>query len=558
MTFKSIVFTIAFILIQSALFCQNDLSKLSYEQLKDSLVKHSYPKKYAEAYLTKAKREQNKLRISFGYENMAHAVTPKEALIYCDSLITISHEIKRDNYPAFGYMLKGYFLYELGKDKEALEAYLIAYNYANEKNHSAQKRQIEEFIGAIKLNLGQYKAALKIFKKRYVYVTSQPNYKETHKEDYLYAIDDLSSCYLRAKMLDSAEVKIKEGLRFSLKNKDSIWYRDFLAKSAFHLYFENENMRALDSFQKAEQLSKKPIHLSINYYYQGKIHQKLGNIPLAISFFNKVDSIYIQNNNTYIELKEVYKILYEYHFKQEDKAQQAYALEKLIEVDSILDELSVTVNSRSISDYEIPKLKAEKAKLLGELNKEHDKTSYIIITSIVISIILIIILIKLNLDKKKLKNRFYNIVQTQDDIAPTTKVGKTPKVVTQKPLSISKDIIDNVLGALTHFENNKAYLDNQITLTSLAKQFNTNSVYLSKIVNHYKGVSLSKYLNNLRINYCVSELRHNLTLRNYTIKALAQEMGFRNTESFSNAFKKQTGLNPSYFIKELNNLDESS
>ncbi len=83
-------------------------------------------------------------------------------------------------------------------------------------------------------------------------------------------------------------------------------------------------------------------------------------------------------------------------------------------------------------------------------------------------------------------------------------------------------------------------------------------MYLSKIINHYKGKSLSNYLTNLRIEYCISELRQNATLRKYTIKAIAQEMGFRNSESFSKAFKKQTGLNPSYYIKELNKLEESS
>jgi YesN/AraC family two-component response regulator len=67
-------------------------------------------------------------------------------------------------------------------------------------------------------------------------------------------------------------------------------------------------------------------------------------------------------------------------------------------------------------------------------------------------------------------------------------------------------------------------------------------------------MSFSNYLSNLRIVYCIAELRENSTLRNYINKALAQEIGFRNSESFSKAFKKETGLNPSYYIKALNKL----
>ena len=36
------------------------------------------------------------------------------------------------------------------------------------------------------------------------------------------------------------------------------------------------------------------------------------------------------------------------------------------------------------------------------------------------------------------------------------------------------------------------------------------------------------------------------------VQAIAKESGFNNTESFSKAFYKKTGIKPSYFIRELN------
>jgi AraC-like DNA-binding protein len=542
------------------LHSQQDLQTLTYKQLQDSISKHGLTKHLADVYIKKAKKEQNNYHIAYGYEYMTRAVSLKDALIYCDSLVPLSHKISHKNYPALGYLFKGEFLYKAGRDKEALDNYLIAYKYANQKNNIVQKNNIMQFIASIKLNLGQYEDALKIFLKERERITSLPNYKQEHTIDYIYNLDDLTSVYLRAKMLDSAEVKIKEGIHFSKQTKDRMWYNEFLANSAFHLYFKNELNRALDSFQKVESLTKLPIDLSVYYYYQGKIYQKLNNTDLSIDYFNKVDSLYVQYKNPHIELKEVYKTLYEHHYEHDNKYEQLQAIEKLIEVDSIFDELSINVNSKSISDYELPDLKKEKEKLLEDLNKEHTKTNYIIASATLIALVLVLVLIKLYTDKKQLKARFESIIQKQGANSKSVldKTIEAPSEKIENTLNISQEVIDAILEALTQFEHNKGYLDNQITLAFLAKQFSTNSVYLSKVINHYKDMSLSNYLSNLRIKYCITELRENSTLRNYTIKAIALEMGFRNAESFSKAFKKQTGLNPSYYIKSLNKLEENS
>lgn len=98
-----------------------------------------------------------------------------------------------------------------------------------------------------------------------------------------------------------------------------------------------------------------------------------------------------------------------------------------------------------------------------------------------------------------------------------------------------------------------------INLNSLAKNMGTNSNYLSKIINFHKGDNFSTYLSDLRIEYTIEALQKQSKLREYTIKTIAHEVGFGNTESFTKAFYKKTGLYPSYFIKQLkkNNSKES-
>ncbi len=86
----------------------------------------------------------------------------------------------------------------------------------------------------------------------------------------------------------------------------------------------------------------------------------------------------------------------------------------------------------------------------------------------------------------------------------------------------------------------------------MAKSFGTNYTYLSKVINLQKGKHFSNYINDLRIVYAYQELKKDPKLRNYTIKAIAKECGFKSAESFSKAFLKKTGIYPSHFIKSLN------
>ena len=86
---------------------------------------------------------------------------------------------------------------------------------------------------------------------------------------------------------------------------------------------------------------------------------------------------------------------------------------------------------------------------------------------------------------------------------------------------------------------------------NLSKSLSTNSNYLSKIINFYKGKNFSSYISDLRIDYCVEKLKTDEIFIKYSIKAIAFDIGFNNTESFSKAFYKKTGIYPSFFIKEL-------
>jgi len=117
--------------------------------------------------------------------------------------------------------------------------------------------------------------------------------------------------------------------------------------------------------------------------------------------------------------------------------------------------------------------------------------------------------------------------------------------------SIPDKTLEKLLKKLHHFEASEKFLKNEVNLTWLANQLNTNPKYLSEVINGYKGSNFNNYLNSLRIQYIVSKLQNDPSYLEYKISNLAGECGYASAQVFLTAFKKEMGMSPSAFIENL-------
>ncbi|WP_299885225.1 AraC family transcriptional regulator [uncultured Lacinutrix sp.] len=555
MRFKQIfALIITFFALQNA-FCQGNsidsLKKLSYEELKtgffSSLNIDSVANKYVEVHIKRAKKENDIIKIADSYLYKSYISNYEGAIKYSDSIIDLTINQNHIYYPALGYMLKGYHYYNEGKDKKAVDEYLKADKYAVNSNNLKQQIEIKQFIGGIKYNFGDYKDALVIFKEQLDFIKKQSDYKNKYKTDYLIALDDLSKTFLRGKEIDSALKYVKEGIIEAQKQNEDVMYNRFLLTSGSSYYFKKKYNQAIDSLEKLKPQIKDDNRLAMCLYYMAKIHEKK-DPDRAVFILKQVDSIYQITNNPFIELRDVYKSLFNYYSTKGIEKEQLNSVKKLIVVDSILDLNYNYSENEIIKKYDIPKLKVKQQSLEQKLVKTK-KSSFII--SIVLCLVIVIAFLfvfKFYKTQNTYKRRYIKIV---NDTKSLNKKENT-KIINNENLNISKEIINEVLEKLEQFEKNKNFLEKGLTLNSISKELSTNSSYLSKIINHYKEQSFSNYLNSLRINYAINELKYNIKFRNYTINAIAQEVGFKTAESFSKSFFKEKGIYPSYFIKQLN------
>lgn len=127
----------------------------------------------------------------------------------------------------------------------------------------------------------------------------------------------------------------------------------------------------------------------------------------------------------------------------------------------------------------------------------------------------------------------------------------TDKASEKKLSIISDDTLKAILKGLIKFEMSDKYLRKDMNIVWLSNHLNTNTKCLSDIIKNHKEKNFNSSINSLRIEYITKKLYSNPIYRGYKITYLAEECGYASSQVFVLAFKKETGVTPSYFIENL-------
>lgn len=138
-------------------------------------------------------------------------------------------------------------------------------------------------------------------------------------------------------------------------------------------------------------------------------------------------------------------------------------------------------------------------------------------------------------------------------------LSKVDKIdVVSKKNSIPAETEQLLLNKLKKFESTSKFTNKDISLAVLAGQFETNTKYLSEIINKHYHVNFNTYINKLRINFIIEKLKDEPNFCNYKISYLAEISGFASHSSFATVFKSITGISPITFIDLLKNESDNT
>lgn len=96
------------------------------------------------------------------------------------------------------------------------------------------------------------------------------------------------------------------------------------------------------------------------------------------------------------------------------------------------------------------------------------------------------------------------------------------------------------------------YLDNPLTLSSIARRLNCHPKYLSRIFQRSMGMSIADFLTNMRIERASSLLK----IGRLDVTRIAYEVGYTDKSNFSRSFRKVMGMTPGQYRRQFHPAED--
>ncbi len=509
------------------------------EQLENDSTKQSL---YLKSFLLKAKSEKNFEEIINGYKNYVHHSDEKLKLVYADSMVYVAKQSKTNNLIGSAYLSKGIVYYSLKRHQEALDNYLIANEFVSKTTDKYLTYKIKYNIGHIKYYLGFYNEAISLFRECVAY------FENEDARGYLNSIHSLGLCYNKignyGLCSDTNKKGLAEGKRLGNSDMDSY----FIHSEGINQFDKKNYREAIKKINYSLPVIKKNkdfANEAVGYFYIGKSYWQLNESKIAFPYFEKVAQIIDTKNYIRPDLRENYELMISYYKSKNNLKSQLYYIQKLLKIDSIIRNRYQYLSERIHREYDTKTLLREKKNIQNLLNnrKHNDLILGLVILGLFTSLVFLSFR---NIRNKQIyRQKFEELMRNNK--TPLVKINPASIGITD----INQDTIKQLLKQLEKFEKDKKFIEKDLTSNKLATTFGCNVKYLSKIIYHYRGKKFVNYINDLKVDYLIALMQKDKTLRNYTNKALAEEVGFSSTQRFANAFFARTGMPTSYFIEEL-------
>ncbi|WP_442845077.1 helix-turn-helix domain-containing protein [Leeuwenhoekiella sp. H156] len=511
----------------------------------------------ANRYLELAKASNDKIKLARGYDLMARVYDTDTNLKYADSIIQVSKNLENHkNYPAIGYLLKGVYYYIKDDFVNALvnfeesEQFILKSDFEKILTYRLGVSAIHKLVGS---------SSIEFQKRTLQLIEDQEDFELVYYDALFKVCEGIGYSYLDINDLKNAEFYFLKGQKLVDKlNLDD--YESFIFHDRGILAFENQDYdSALDFFNKAS-VSDFDLSKRITFLIdRANAKQLLGNYAGAKKDFIRANSLFVDSGVFPQQLNDLYSFLIcDASDSKNFEMQQVY-IDRFIRVQneekSRFEDLNKYINSKS-------KYWNHSSEIISKSTFYKLALFFVLIIATVLLFVVIALLNKSGEVADKLSTFLVggflirspsykeentlqkNIISEQEAILIKNDVDST------NDLGIDVVVVKDILKKLDDFEAKKEFIKIG-GLRNVSCHLETNSSYLSKVINVHKKQSFANYIHELRIAEAVDKLKSDPILRSYTVEAISKEFGYSSAESFSKAFKRLTNFYPSIFIKNL-------
>lgn len=417
---------------------------------------------------------------------------------------------------------------------------------------------------------------------------------EDNIEQEIITLQNLANFYYRQNDYDTGNIYNEKMIKF--KNYDiSVNFYLLLNKSLNEVSKSNFD-QAIAYISEAKEYAVKnklqPMTVASAYSLLSDFHERKGDDAASLKYLKKSLEVAENNNIIYMSrsLADVLSKRYE-SFGNEKEALK-YKIKYWTITDSIFNNIEFNKMQNIKFYYELDSKSEEIQKINSdmELKEKQLKDARIRFVSLfsvfVLCIMFIIILyrqkkkindtykdlflknkelLKAEQESRKERNDFLNLLaheremnllllkqineSSQDIQAKDTDI-KDENIKLYSVDKISDDKKEIILKKISHImENTKDFCDCGFTLDKLSKTVGSNTRYVSHIIHEKYNKSFPSFLNEYRIKEAQMRLLDTENYGNYTIKTIAESVGYKSLSGFITIFKSYTGISPAIYQK---------
>lgn len=548
---------------------QDTLATKSNDELKQliGLNMRSNPKAsiaYSKYFLHRAEKANDfeNQCLAFSLMGSSNRILGKVSLALENQLSAehLLHKIANSELKVAVYNALGNTYSDLGMYDKVLPAYFEAIRISEVHGLTLNTIAIKHNLAYFKDQIGAYEEALTIIKEnRKLILENEDNIEATDvilsKNDMLQAM-----VFTKLKQPDSVIFYAQKALKTAKIQKDQFSEQGLYEFLGTAYAQKNLYDKAFENLNRADSLGVvmgNNISLMDTRFSLASAHYQVKNYDKVIAILENSIEITERDSLNYANNDDNYKLLAEAYKEKGNYEKANYYFEKYIQKHNFNKNLYQIIDT-SFDKKKVEEFQDELTQLQAEKDEKQNYLLYLGLVATLVILILLAMLLKFYRTKKRNEYKFQELHQKLNFAKTDEKIRiieTNDDVLEEQTTSdVSDDVTQQILEGLKKLEDQEYFLRQDCNAYTISKKIKTNTSYLSKVVNSHYQRNFNSYINDLRINYAIVRLENDKRFRSFSIQSIAEELGYKTADSFTKYFKQNTGLNPSFYIKQLNNL----
>jgi len=479
------------------------------------------------------------------------------------------------------YNLAGQIYFEKGNYSRAFELYLKGILICEENNMSELLPEFYKNTGNIYCSFQDYEPGIDCYIKG-LHLARKFNNTEVE----IKLLNNLTGMCCYVNRIEEAKLYYNESLKY--KSLDTI--QQYLSDLNLGLIYVNEQKydSATACFKRSAEyaISNKleSKYISSSYTELAQLYEKTGRYDSALYYIQKGMEVVKESGPMYIFAENLKTMANIYRKIGDDKTSLLYKTRYWTLYDSIFskNEFNKMKNTQFLYEMDknyrkIESLNADKER--KELQVESQRKLLVIV--FISLLILISMFIIVYTQKRKLNNAYRDLFKRNKDLLKFEQkykellnaknsstegintpfisginynLNETPeetnidKVKLQSASKLSDEQKEKLLYDINKvMEDPEKFCDCDFSLEQLSSLIGSNSRYVSQVINETYNKNFRTYINEYRIKEAQLRLMNIKEYGNYTIKAIAESVGYKSHTNFILIFKKMTGMSPSLY-----------